>query len=486
MNHGNFLSKAVTAVMLVFIFLGHLEAAPSGRIKLGVVGFTSKASGVSQEQASIVSDLFTRTLASSQTISVIEREQINKIGAEHRFNMSGLVDPSTAAEIGRIMGLQYMILGSVTELSQGASATGFSIIAQARHEARATIDARVVDVTTAEVLYTFVETGSASEGGSAISIGGFTNVEATFGGIEARAIADAVNRMAHNIRGEVGNEYSYVTSKSGSEVKINVGSSVGVQPGHLYLVYADGPSETDPITGRILGRNKLPLAALKVKTVQSGFSTCTVAEGTSGKLIERGDKVSPISASEAKRMVSNKEFPKSRPAKRASEDTFNALIGGGESPAVSPVSPPVEDSETGDETPSEQPASAPARSFGSYSMREVAGVDPDNTTDAKLIEAYNFISPAERNNLGIQHRGAYKMYSAKRYKDAFEAFAKLADDCPGNYLSAYWAGMSAAKLKSYKEAVKWFDRTLEINPNYQPAIDGRAQAEGKDSKTKNK
>jgi tetratricopeptide (TPR) repeat protein len=115
-------------------------------------------------------------------------------------------------------------------------------------------------------------------------------------------------------------------------------------------------------------------------------------------------------------------------------------------------------------------------------MRDVDGVDPDNTTDAKLIEAYGFLSSTERNTLGIQHRGAYRMYSAKRYKDAFEAFTKLTDDYPGNYLSAYWAGTSASKLKSYKEAIKWFDIALAINPNYQPAVDGKAQAEASDSK----
>ncbi|MDR1917005.1 MAG: hypothetical protein LBQ58_10575 [Synergistaceae bacterium] len=489
--------------LFVCIFLGKAEAATNDRIRLGVVGFTSKAAGVDDQQASIISDLFTRTLASSQSISVIEREQISKIGAEHRFNMSGLVDPSTAAEIGRIMGLQYMLLGSVTELSEGGSVIGFSVIAQAQHDARATIDARVVDVATAEVLYTFVETGSASEGGSAISIGGFSAAEASFGGIKSRAIADAVNRMAHNIRSEIGNEDSYVTSANGSEIRVNVGSSLGVQRGALYLVYVDGANETDPVTGRVLGKNKLPIAVVKVDSTQSGFSACTVASGTNGKLIQRGDKIAPISAADAKRMVEAKQFPKERPAKRAYDDTFDALFSdgsqgsqgtqgtGGGTSTVTPapnqgqeeVLTPAPD--TSAPEASEPRTPAPQRSGGgSYKMREVAGVDPDNTTDAKLIEAYDFLTPTQRNTLGIGHRGAYKTYSSKRYKDAFEAFTKLADDYPGNYLSAYWAGMSASRLKSYKEAVKWFDRTLEINPNYQPAIDGRAQAEASENKKK--
>jgi TolA-binding protein len=67
------------------------------------------------------------------------------------------------------------------------------------------------------------------------------------------------------------------------------------------------------------------------------------------------------------------------------------------------------------------------------------------------------------------------MYSSRRYKDAFEIFSRLADEYPGNYLSAYWAGVSAQRLKSGKEAAKWFDIALSFNPDYQPAIDARAK-----------
>jgi TolA-binding protein len=184
-------------------------------------------------------------------------------------------------------------------------------------------------------------------------------------------------------------------------------------------------------------------------------------------------------------MVKNKKFPKERPAKRPYDDTFGKLFPE-TSPKEDPIDPvpPVPDPD--DPAPPEPPSPAPIRPSAPYNMRDVPGVDPDNTTDSKLIEAYAFISSAERNTLGIQHRNAYKLYNARRYKDAFEAFTKLAGDYPGNYLSAYWAGMSASKLRSYKEAIKWFDRALEVNPNYRPAINGKAGAEASGSKNNKK
>jgi TolA-binding protein len=67
------------------------------------------------------------------------------------------------------------------------------------------------------------------------------------------------------------------------------------------------------------------------------------------------------------------------------------------------------------------------------------------------------------------------MYSAKRYKEALEAFGSLADEYECNYLSAYWAGMASLKLKDNSGAAEWFDLALTRRPTYKPALDERAK-----------
>jgi TolA-binding protein len=104
--------------------------------------------------------------------------------------------------------------------------------------------------------------------------------------------------------------------------------------------------------------------------------------------------------------------------------------------------------------------------------------DPNTTTDAKVINSYPLTSK-EKNTLGIQQRGAYNLYAKKKYKDALAAFAKLTDDYPEiNYLSAYWAGMTSLKIKNGRaEALEWFNRALEINPDYKPAATEKMKLE---------
>ena len=66
--------------------------------------------------------------------TVLEASQMNKIASEHRLSMSGLVDAKKAIKVGKVLGAQYLIVGSV-------NATG-SVF---------TLTARLVDVETGVV-----------------------------------------------------------------------------------------------------------------------------------------------------------------------------------------------------------------------------------------------------------------------------------------------------------------------------------------------
>ncbi|MDR1516246.1 MAG: hypothetical protein LBS45_11180, partial [Synergistaceae bacterium] len=71
------------------------------------------------------------------------------------------------------------------------------------------------------------------------------------------------------------------------------------------------------------------------------------------------------------------------------------------------------------------------------------------------------------------------LYSQKKYQEAYDIFTTLADRYYGcNYLSAYWAGAAAEKLKHADNARRWYKRALEVNPDYKPAQDALAKLSG--------
>jgi TolA-binding protein len=226
---------------------------------------------------------------------------------------------------------------------------------------------------------------------------------------------------------------------------------------------------------------------LKVARTDFDMSYCSVADGTKASVIKRGDKVEPINSEEAKKMVKEKVFPAKRPDELSSGRTaelLSQLGGGGNTGVERPVIAerelePEPEPEPAPRLPAAEPPAArepaqrepaPKPTVTEPAARE--SVDANTSVNAEVIQTYP-ISLTDQRTLGIQHRGAWNLYSQKNYKAALDKFSELVDAYPDdNYLSAYWAGMSALKIKARKiEAQGWFERALDINPDYQPAID---------------
>ena len=294
--------------------------------------FKSKAPEVSDIQAGAVSDMFVRAMFGSNSISAFDLDELAM--AKERISTlpeKSCVDAAALLEMAKINGFQYIMLGSVTELSQSTSsgsipirAMPFGIIVSVNHTAKVTIEARVIDVATSEISLAFAETGTSTNLLSPIhTFPEYKMAEKTeFEELVGVATADATFRVAYRICGEIGGEYARVLSNDGGDYVIGIGSSRGVLEGMSFLVYAGGKQILDE-DGGVQGTAKIPLAVLKVTRVESAArSVCTVAPPTNGSLIQRGDKIEPISAADAK----NVKSPSSRP-KFSYYDAFERLMG---------------------------------------------------------------------------------------------------------------------------------------------------------------
>src|SRR5580693_9355413 len=62
-----------------------------------------------------IADLLVKNLVTDGTYSVIERKALDKILAEQNFSNSDRANPASAAKIGKILGLDAIIIGSITE-----------------------------------------------------------------------------------------------------------------------------------------------------------------------------------------------------------------------------------------------------------------------------------------------------------------------------------------------------------------------------------
>ena len=99
--------------------------------------------------------------------SLVERSQLDAVLAEQNLGQSGRVNPAQAAEIGRLLGVQVILTGSITNFSINTKGGGFGRFRAEYSEAETNLDIRLVSTDTAEILF-------ADEGEGKVRLGGFS------------------------------------------------------------------------------------------------------------------------------------------------------------------------------------------------------------------------------------------------------------------------------------------------------------------------
>lgn len=166
------------------------EAKPS----LAVREFENKAGG--SVPAAAVTEMMTTELYESGLFTLVEREKLNYVADEIRLSQSGLMDESTAPELGKIKGARYSMTGAVTEYHYKASGgavpiPGIGGAGGVSNTAYVTLDIRVIDNQTGEVVYAAAEQGASNQ-----TIGGLITKYGGFGAGKINGILAAATRKA--------------------------------------------------------------------------------------------------------------------------------------------------------------------------------------------------------------------------------------------------------------------------------------------------
>jgi TolB-like protein len=84
---------------------------------VAVVEFTDLQGNTTDFGRFLAEELITR-LMETEKFRVIERQLLNKIIAEQKLSLTGVVDPASAKQLGKILGVDAIVSGTVTNLSQ--------------------------------------------------------------------------------------------------------------------------------------------------------------------------------------------------------------------------------------------------------------------------------------------------------------------------------------------------------------------------------
>lgn len=236
-----------------------------------------------------VADMMVTALAGTKKYTLIEREKLDKVLGEQRLGASGAVTAQTAAKIGRLLGANYIITGSITEFGVKDSKIGVGGLEKvlpfgggakvAKNTARAAIDIRAIDTTSAQIVAAAKGEGSktSAEFSGNLSIApsfdfGKDGFDETIIGKAARKAVDDVVKELTKAFDEGGGGAVKIIKISGSQVYINSGGADGEKVGRVYGVYRMGEDMVDPDTGESLGSEEEKIGTAKVVKVNPKFS----------------------------------------------------------------------------------------------------------------------------------------------------------------------------------------------------------------------
>lgn len=83
--------------------------------KVAVIEFSDLDGKVTELGKFLSEELVTR-LFMTKKFNVVERQLLNKIVEEHKLNLTGLVDETTAKQLGKILGVDAVCSGTITDL----------------------------------------------------------------------------------------------------------------------------------------------------------------------------------------------------------------------------------------------------------------------------------------------------------------------------------------------------------------------------------
>src|SRR5712692_8812921 len=256
-----------------------------------------------------IADLLVEKLVESGVYSVIERKQLDKILAEQNFSNSDRANPDTAAKIGRVLGVEAIIIGSITQFGRDDKSTsvgggGFSrfggrygIGGVQKREAKAVVDiaARMVSTETAEVLGVAHGKGESTRGGTSLigagggSAGGGGAYDMTSKNFGSTILGEATNQAVKVAAQQLDQNVSRISAMtakpvsidgmvadaSGNTLILNVGRKTGLKVGDRLEVRRKVREIKDPASGKVLRSIEDKVGEVVITEVDDTSSTGT-------------------------------------------------------------------------------------------------------------------------------------------------------------------------------------------------------------------
>ncbi len=230
------------------------SSAEIKKTKIAVLDFelrgdTFKTKGM----GGIVAEWFITALVQDGRFQVVERALLKKIIDEQKLGMTGLIDESSSAQLGKILGVKTIITGSVLQIEDTIE-----------------VNARIINVNTGSIV--------AAE-----------NIRSKTSGNLKEAIESLTSKLVKNFPLN-----GYLVKVHDNTVLIDLGATSGLQTGMEFIVFKEGAAIKHPKTGEVLEVEQIRTGLIKITEYTANTATAEIIEVEPKQEIRYGQMVQSV------------------------------------------------------------------------------------------------------------------------------------------------------------------------------------------------
>jgi len=283
--------------------------------------YSAAAFGSNVDVGRGIADLTVKYLVQDGTYSVIDRKALDKVLAEQNFSNSDRANPASAAKLGKLLGVDAIIVGSVTQFGNdnkntnvgggggGWGGYGLGGFHHKKSTAVVAVDARIINIDTAEIMGVAEGKGESSRESTSLLGGGgnwhgWGNGAVDFGSsdFQQTILGEAVNNAVKQMSGELIADNSKLETRTvsveglvaavdGGQVILNVGAKAGLKKGDQLTVERVTREIKDPATGQVIRKMTAQIGVVRLTDVDDISAVGTPVSGSGFKV---GDAVKTV------------------------------------------------------------------------------------------------------------------------------------------------------------------------------------------------
>jgi sugar lactone lactonase YvrE/TolB-like protein len=243
-------------ILTIILALWAFDVSAAARTRIAVVDLESEGEKAkSEELGRIAAQWLATAFVNQGRFEVVERQALQEVIEEQQLGLTGVIDVNTAAQLGRVLGATYIVTGAVISHKQGID-----------------LNVKIIETENATI--------KVADRLAARSVGAMSNKIGPF-------VAQLVSKFP--LRG-------FIIHEKGNTFILDVGKSVGAKVGMKFEVYREGEIIKHPVSGEILGVEKIHTGVLKVTEVQEKLAFAKVIAQKTNETVAVGQNVVSIGA----------------------------------------------------------------------------------------------------------------------------------------------------------------------------------------------